>query len=365
MIMKILKYILIVCLALLITATAAVIGYVEYNKHQGRNDAKITTANGIEEQRWLKLGGVEQWISIRGQDRDNPVLLFVHGGPGATAIPMHFRYNLALEEHFVVVHWDQRGTGKSWDKDVYDETLTLEQLIEDTKDLSIYLQDELEKEKLFLAGHSWGSAVGIYTVAQHPELYHAYIGISQIVNFKKSEQISYEFTLETARKLDHVEALAELEAIDPPPWPTEGYAEPLSVQRKWLHEFGGEVYSPKEQGANTRDILETIFFTPEYSIVDSVNSIRGNRQSAEHLWDTLLALDIAGDVSELAVPVWFLTGAHDYVTAFSLVEEFYNTISAPGKKLEWFHESSHSPNYEEPEKYLETLVAIKREVLAD
>lgn len=330
-------------------------GYIRWQKSRTAKAYKITTANGIQELKAVELGGIEQWISIRGEDRDNPVILFLHDGPGMPAMPFIREGNQSLEEHFVVVNWDQRRAGKSYDKAIPAETMTLEQFVADCLELVDYLRADLNTDKIYLAGHSWGSVVGVHAVKEHPEWFYAYIGIGQAVNFVQSEIISYRYTMDQARKTNY-QALTELREIDPPPYGPEDYAAPLEIQRKWLFAFGGEVYGEKDSRRHQKDLLRTLIYAPEYTIMDGWNAVRGNLQSVEMMWSELLQVDLLSQVPSLEVPVYFIHGRHDYVTAWELMEEYYQVLEVPAKQLIWFDFSAHSPHLEQPKGFARVMV---------
>ena len=133
----------------------------------------LSPANSIESLEAIELGKVEQWILIRGEDRTRPVLLWLHGGPGQPLMPTAHHYDAELIKHFVVVHWDQRGAGKSYDPALSPEQLSVDQFIADTYDLVQYLRQRFNVPKIYLIGHSWGSELGALTVARYPELFYA------------------------------------------------------------------------------------------------------------------------------------------------------------------------------------------------
>ena len=213
--------------------------YVIYCQYRTASEIAIVDPPGIESMERITLGGVYQQIYIRGENRENPVLLFVHGGPGFSGMVPVRHYNRELEEHFVVVNWDQRGTGKSYSRKIPSESMNLEQIVDDALELTLKLRERFAVEQIYLVGHSWGTIVGVHAADRHPEYYHAYVGVGQAVDFVEAEKISYEFTVDQARILDHQEALEELRQIGPPPY-TVDEREKIGVQRKWLFEFGGK-----------------------------------------------------------------------------------------------------------------------------
>lgn len=178
-------------------------------------DESKTGIDALEE---ITLGDVKQWILIRGEDVSNPILLFLHGGPGFPEMPFTHIDSPRLEEHFIVVNWDQRGAGKSYNPEITEETMNIEQFLSDTYELIRILRQRFSKDKIFLIGHSWGSILGLYTAYRHPDYLHAYIGMGQVVDMREAEMISYRYTVEKAREAEDGEAIKMLKTIGQPPY---------------------------------------------------------------------------------------------------------------------------------------------------
>ena len=149
---------------------------------------RIQTTRGVESLERVTLGGIPQWILVRGWDRHNPILLFLHGGPGFPETAVARLFSARLEKHFTVVHWDQRGAGKSYQFGEDRSSWTIQDYDDDTRALIELLLRRFGKERLFLVGHSWGTVLGMRTARDHPELLHAFVGIGQVVNWR--EQVS-------------------------------------------------------------------------------------------------------------------------------------------------------------------------------
>jgi pimeloyl-ACP methyl ester carboxylesterase len=312
----------------------------------------MKTPNGIASLEKVKLGGVEQWILIRGQDSSNPVLLFLHGGPGSPEMPLEHHFGAGLEEHFVVVHWDQRGAGKSYSPRIPAETMTIEQFVSDTHELAELLRQRLGAEKTYLVGHSWGTLLGTKVVQRYPELFYAYIGIGQCVDMQRNESISYQFVMDEARKRNNSTALRQLEKIGPPPYDN---LRELGTQRKWLTRFGGGI----TREGKFSPLIKIAIKAPEYTPADFLKYLYGNYYGSKHLEDEVMTINFLEQVPRLDVPVYFFEGRHDYNTPWELVQEYYDRLGAPqGKQLIWFENSAHSPNLEEPEKFVEELLKV-------
>lgn len=311
--------------------------------------------NSIAELSTIKIGGVDQSIMIRGVDKDNPIILFLHGGPGYPFISYARKFQGQLEQNFVVVNWDQRGSGKSFSTNIDSETMNQKQLEDDTLELIDYLCDRFDKEKVYIVGHSWGTVLGIETIKNAPEKVIAYVGIGQVIDDVDGEKLSYNFVFEKALEEDNQKALKELNLIGEPPY--KDSKTDTFVQRKWLKEYGGfelEVITLNE-------IIKGIIFSPEYSWIDGIKFLRGNMFSIETLLNNREKADFREKYKEFDVPVYFCAGRYDYNTPSILVEEFFNNIQAPKKNFYWFEESAHEPHLVEEKKFAEIMMEIYKE----
>ena len=333
-------------LAIVLIASALLYGSIS----QWRTVAatRIETPNGIESLENVEIGGVEQTIYLRGHDQNKPVMLFVHGGPGVPETPVAREFGLRLEEHFVVVHWDQRGAGNSCSSNVPDESLRLEQYLADTLELVNLLRSRFGIEKIYLVGHSWGSVLGVLIVQRHPELFHAYVGMGQVVNMHRGEEISYRFVLDRAQAEGNERALEELATVHPPYSTTQE----LSAQRAWLSHYHGDVY----KGGGYSNFVRGVLLSPEYALGKKLTFYGCAINSVDQTWGDIQKIDFIHDVPRLDVPVYFFTGRHDYNTPFELVEEFSENLEAPHNEIVWFEDSAHMPNLEEPDRYQDILI---------
>ncbi|MBU5426984.1 alpha/beta hydrolase [Tissierella pigra] len=309
--------------------------------------------NSIASIQKVEIGGIEQYIMIRGRDINNPILLFLHGGPGYSQISYARKYQEELEDNFIVVNWDQRGSGMSFSFNIPKETMNREQFIEDGKELIDYLCRKYNKEKIYLVGHSWGSELGLYIIDRYPEKITAFISIGQVVNGIDNEVVSYDYVVEMAQKENNEKALEDLEKIGRPPYKKK--VRDRATQRKWLGKYGGV-----ERKVNTlKDIILSSFFSPEYTGIDGLKFALGNKFTADTMWGHNNDLDFMRDLPEVKVPIYFCVGRYDYNTPSILVEHYYNNIIAPKKEIIWFEESAHFPHFEEPEKFAQLAIQIK------
>jgi pimeloyl-ACP methyl ester carboxylesterase len=317
--------------------------------------APITDAQGrpvpgsIAALELVTLGGVEQSLLLRGRDVANPVLLYLHGGPGTSELGMVRAYNMAaLEPHFTVVVWDQRGAGKSFAALQPVSGMTVEQLISDTRELSVLLCRRFAQQKIYLVGHSWGSALGALTVKRHPELYHAFVGIGQAVNMQEGEHLSYQWTLAQAEQAHDSRSIARLKQIGAPPYSGDVRSKVIA-QRAILGKYGGEVHGNPRGGLFI--VLGCLLKATEYSWPDRINVFRGIFATMRLMWPQILSINLMEQAPELKVPVYFLEGRHDQEAPSILAERYFQMLRAPRKTLVWFERSAHLVNVEEAEAF--------------
>ena len=299
----------------------------------------------------VKLGGSEEWISIRGKDSRNPVLLFLAGGPGGSQLVTARRALAGLEDRFVVVNWDQPGAGKSFDA-VDRSKLTPDRYITDAHELVLNLRQRFGKEKVYVLGESWGSALGIMVVQRYPELFHAFIGTGQMVAFLENDRICYDFALRLAQERGDTKQVVKLKQQGPPPyygkdvlWKSATY---LTETFNYMNQNPAIVNS----GFNTlQDIAGS-----EYGLYDKVNFVRGLLDTFGIVYQQLWDVDFRKQATRLEVPVYFLIGRHDVNAPPQLTEEYFNLLSAPQKELIWFERSGHNPWINESDKFVDVIV---------
>lgn len=299
----------------------------------------------------VMLGGIEQRMIVRGRNADAPVMLFLHGGPGSPEYPFFRKTNLGLEDSFVMVYWDQRGSGMSYSSDIPEDSMTVDQFIADTAELSRLLAERFGKEKIYLMGHSWGTMLGILTAQRYPELYHAYFGTGQVGYQYEGERLSLDWTRQQATEAQDDDAIAALADITLPAQdaPIEDWLGYMTHQRVWLDRFGGGIMHGLPNG--TKKVLGWVMDTPEYTLMDKLNYMRGTRFSATLLWDEVARTNLIEDLGPLEIPVIILEGAYDYQTPYPLANALFDTIEAPEKHFYSFENSAHSPLFEEPERF--------------
>ena len=327
-----------------------------------RND--VNTPNGIESLEKVMIGGVEQSLLIRGYDASKPIVLFVHGGPGLP--PFHQIKERAIsrfEKDYVVVYWEQRGTGRSFSRSVKPHSMTVERLTEDLIELSEYLAERFGQPKIFLVAQSFGTVLSLKAVAQRPDLYRAFVSNVQVVEAVENERKSYEYALEMAKKNNNKKALRKLSKINVEAPEQYGHKEYLTLKR-WVGMFGGWVFNGENFALRKPvNVIKQIAKTPEYSNYDVLRIITRRHFSLKHLVKNIIDVNMFEQVPEVKVPIYFLVGMYDYMTPSEITERYYNYVKAPKKELIWFEESAHRPMTEEPEKYYKEVSRILRENL--
>ncbi len=316
-----------------------------------RSEDGVPMATGVASLEWIELGGVEQAVLLRGQRRDNPVLLFLHGGPGATEMPMVRTYLEPLERDFVVVTWDMRGQGRSAARAVPPGTMTHHQMQRDAIQLIETLRGRFGVDKVTLVAHSWGTIVGARIAAQRPDVVHAYVGVGQWTDGVRREAESYRLLLRWARDAGNAEAERELASIGPPPWSGPRAAANFETQKRWLLESGGMVHD--ERGAGL--LVAPLMLASEYSVLDKLQFMSAFLRTMNAMWPEAMSIDITSTVRRFDVPVYFVSGAHDMNTPPHLVESYVKTIEAPTKAHLVFERSAHAPCFEEPERFMAFL----------
>jgi pimeloyl-ACP methyl ester carboxylesterase len=316
---------------------------------------KIVSDNGIDEAKAVEIGGTRQWITVRGRDKRNPILLVIHGGPASPELPNRYLFEAPWTDFFTVVEWDQRGSGKSFllnDPDKLAPTMTIERMIADAEELTAYLRTTYGRDKIFAIGHSWGTLVGLNLAQRHPDWLYAYIGAGQIINMREAEKVNYAWVLGQARQAGDAKAIAELEAIAPYP-NADGTIpiEKIGTEREWSVHFGGLTH-----GRSTYDWWENAGrLSPDYSDAEIKAVDQGSAFSFPKLMPQLAAANFDG-FTKIGCPVIIFAGRYDYTTPSQPVEKWFKRLHAPAKRWVWFENSAHMMFVEEPGQVLMHLV---------
>ena len=327
--------------------------------------APITNINnqeflaGINEKVYCDINGVTQGMFLRGEDKDKPVLLFLHGGPGSPELAMGMgqeEKNARLEQEFVVCYWDQRGAGMSYNSNINVSTMTLEQMIEDTKAVTLYLKEHFGQDKIYILGHSWGSYLGVKTIEKYPEYYHAFIGLGQVTNQTESEKLAYKYMLKEANRRDDKDAIKELEKVDVnvADFPSTKYIQ--GTRSNLMNKYGIGVM---HKDFWMLSIIIDIFTFEGYKMGEKLGYMQGMLFSQDNLFHYVTNDNLLETSKDFEIPVYIFQGDYDYQVSQVLAKDWYDVIEAPDKQFYAFAESAHSPLWEEPEKFMEGI----REVL--
>ncbi|MGY4515058.1 alpha/beta fold hydrolase [Lysobacter sp. HA18] len=322
----------------------------------------IVTPHGVQDTFEVTLGGARQVVNVRGADRDNPILIYIHGGPGAVEMPVAWSFQRPWEDFFTVVQWDQRGAGRSYplnDPKALASTLKPERYRDDAIELIDELRKRYGKRKVFVLGHSWGSIVGLSVAVKRPDLLYAYIGMGQVIDFRENERQGYAWALERARRDGNADAIKELEAIAPYPGNGPFDVEKTGTERKWSIHYGGL--------AAGRDNADFYFhaprLSPEYTPADIKAWDEGSGFTITTMFPNLAGITFA-NVHRVDTPVVMLLGRQDYTTPSSITASWMDALQAPSKRVDWFEHSAHLPMIEEPGRVLKALVDDVRPLAA-
>jgi pimeloyl-ACP methyl ester carboxylesterase len=296
------------------------------------------------------IGGIEQRLWFRAAEVANPAVIVLHGGPGASATALFRGYNASLEQRFLMVYWDQRGTGRSYHSRIPAESMTIEQFVRDLDEVVELVRRRFAKDKVVLLGHSWGSAIGILYAARFPDKVAAYVGVGQVADMREGERLSYEFARAEASRRKHRGAMRELDRIGFPPHDVDQ----MLTSRKWMERFGGAFHGNLSKGK----MIWAALGTDEANLIDLIKFGQGNRFSLTRLWDEFREFDVDETLVSFRTPIVFFLGRHDWQVPAVVAARYFDRIEAPNKRVVWFEQSAHNPPFEEPALFNRTLVDV-------
>ena len=312
--------------------------------------------NSIASLEKVRIGGVDQWLIIRGQNVNKPVLLFLSGGPGASEAARVLRFNSELEKHFVVVIWEQRGCGKSYPSLNPKSDLTVDQYVADLIELTDILRERFDEQKIYLVGHSWGTIIGVRAAQLRPDLFHAYVGTSQMVDVLETDQVIYDMVMEHSRQAGDTKFVQTLEAQGEPPYlgksPIQPYAKLFG--REYAIYEASNIKDPEYR--RDGDILMLMLKQPEYGWLDRVYYLLGLMNTFNVVYPQLQEMDFRMDAIRLDLPVYQMLGRHDMNNPYQIPEEYFNLLQAPIKQLYFFEDSGHGMIWEEADKFHDLMI---------
>jgi len=320
---------------------------LEFVRGRNARDYAIPTPAGIDEGRFVRLGGIEQWITVRGEDRRNPVILFLHGGPGDASNLYSYPVFRSWLRTFTVVQWDQRGAGRTLQRNGpgIASTITVDRLVQDGVELAAWLRDSLRQEKVIVVGHSWGSILGAMMAKRRPALFHAFVGTGQVADPARNYAVAYDDVLAAAQRRGEGAAVRELREVGAPPWRDgRGFA----VQRKWSNML---------EGADTflGAMIGLALGAPGGSARDVTDWLDGQGVSAERLVPETSALSPAAIGGAFEVPVVVIQGEEDFTTPTRLARDWVDSLRAPRKAFVTLAGAGHFALFMQPTAFLRAL----------
>ena len=298
---------------------------------------------------YAQINGVRQGMFLRGRSDRNPVVLFLHGGPGMPEFFLAEKYMAALEDHFTFCYWEQRGAGLSGGADAWRDGVTAERLIDDVLAVTDFLRRRFEQPKIYLMAHSWGTFPGIQAAARAPERYLAYLGVAQVYRQQASEEQAYRYMLSRYRESGNRAMLRKLRNF-------EKYQARPALRDAAMHDLGiGTTHA-------MRSVFTGIFLPVmrcrAYTFPEKINlwRLKAKLRKQTDLRAQMNRADLYRLVPALAIPAYFFCGAYDLTVSRTLAEEYFRRMDAPVKGYYLFGQSAHSPIFEEPEKALRILL---------
>lgn len=315
--------------------------------------SRIPNPEAIDRTMFVELGGVEQFVSVRGRSRANPVLIVCHGGPALPSLPSSWIWQRGVEDYFTVVNYDQRASGKSAAHVADDIDLSVDRYVDDLTELITWLQGELGVTKVGVLGHSWGTIIGLTLAERRPDLLWGYVGVGQVISGPENEAESFGHAVRSATADQNEEALAELRALGDYPG-----VEPLTLERivtcrRWAQHYGGL----SAFRSDSAYFMESVELSPSYTDEDRELIGVGQQATMSRVLPQLLSFD-ARDRLTFKVPILLFLGRHDWTTPTAPVERWIEKVAAPSKDVVWFENSAHLCMHEEPGKFVVSLVEL-------
>ena len=303
---------------------------------------KIKGRNSIALLKQVKLGLYKQWILIRGDDQNSPIVLFLHGGPGMSEMYIEHAFGHELEKDFIVVEWDRLGAGKSYHKSIPESAMTVSREISDTHQLIEMLCSRFHKKKVYLVGHSYGSYLGMLVASRYPKLIAAYIGVGQVSDPQKAHEAQDRFLRKQAKLSGNTELMNQLNNHKP------------INREQWIFKYHGELY----HATSWWPLLRIGLLAPEYKLSEAMAVQKGVNFTHKYMIYDVIKGSLTQNITSLKVPVYFFLGRHDYTTPSSLAVSYLDSLTAPFKKVVWFENSAHFPFLEEPVKFAKEMLQV-------
>ncbi|MDE3170657.1 MAG: alpha/beta hydrolase [Acidobacteriota bacterium] len=349
--MRILRRLGVGIVVVIAAAIVAGFAYRAHMQHRLARETRIATPNGIDEAKYIEVNGAQEWVTIRGQDRSNPVILFLHGGPAEANSPFVTFY-LPFEKDYVFVQWDQPGAGMTYIKAGDDQTkLTLDEIANDGIAAAEHVRDELHQPKITLIGQDWGGVVGIHMIEKRLDLFTAFVGTGQIVGMMATQRVLYQYALNHAAANRDQKMLSDLKQVGPPPYRTlEAYGDFENCCRN--------AFWPADDVAGIRQMQAMLVFSPQLTLAQAYGWYKGLRTNEVKLDTWLMTMpDLRDTDTAFSAPVFFIQGENDNVTPTNLVADYYARIQAPIKGMDVIPDAGHFVMWTHAAEFLRHLNA--------
>ncbi|MEH7884212.1 alpha/beta fold hydrolase [Bacillus sp. JJ1609] len=347
----------------LVILTLIILRYFLKNKIL-RKSQKWIKEEGMAELVELQVNGTKQFILLEGKSPDKPIILFLHGGPGQ---PIPFGVSSRgvypeIAENFIAVYYDQRGSGKSYHKDIPIETMNVHQFVDDTKQIIDYLTERFGQDKIYLSGMSWGSIIGMKCVEEYPEKIKGYFGISQFVNNAENQRLSTKWLRDIAVRKNSKKLKEDLASFGEPPYRIEKEEK----YSKYISKYGGDNYSDEKiKKANILNFLKPIFSSPDYTLKDIYSVLVGGAKfslfTAKELQKEIQQEVDLQTIRRVHAPIYMFQGKHDKLTNYDLALDFFNKLEVQGgKEFITLENSAHYPNEEDFKIIIDKLMKVSK-----
>ncbi|KXL51712.1 putative aminoacrylate hydrolase RutD [Anaerotignum neopropionicum] len=310
---------------------------------------RIAGENSISELGKIEINGTKLAVMIRGYQKDNPIVIVVHGGPCCSEIPYIRKYQESLEKEFTIVHYDQRGSGKSYNFFEDYSSLSPSLLVEDLIELSSLISKRFDNQKIILMGHSFGTYISMQAIAKEPQIYEAYIGIGQVADKIISETDNLYYCIEQAKLQNNQSDVSYLESLQ-----ASIVAGEIITPRDYVRKYGGAARQINE----TKDMMEGILFNPEYNLLDAFRYSLGVIRFQDGLMKNQSEIPITHLVQNVDIPIYFVMGKYDHMTSTSAAKEYFDVIDALQKEFIIYKNSAHYPQLEEKETFYQWMCDI-------
>lgn len=322
------------------------------NKKEHHKDQQNEgTTTPVAEKTYVNLGGDPQYVEMTGASDQLPVLLFLAGGPGWPQTASIRYFNSDLSKDMILVSWDQAGSGKSYMKDPTPKHLSVESLVSNAHELTQYLKNKFHQKKIFLLGFSYGSVIGLKLAKQYPEDYYAYIGVSQLINFQQSWDVSMQWLHKQATQNNDSTTLHQLQLI------REGDSSVCKTtlqcflnKYQLLVKYRGAVYDT----AKEKEIAKAESYYEDYQDYDYYKAFK---YTAKRLGDEQFETDLTS-IKSLNIPVYFMAGRHDWNIPGQVTKQYFDQLGAPKKEFIWFEKSGHEIPEEQAQKFNKKVISI-------